>query len=59
MENDVITGLNGDRGEGGDGPSSGIEAAAATPSGGSPRLREASDPSMVEGGEEVLRLSGT
>ena len=43
-----------DRGEGGDGPSSGIEAAAATPSGGSPRLREASDPSMVEGGEEVV-----
>ena len=44
-------GNQGDRGEGGDGPSSGIEAAAATPSGGSPRVREASDPSMVEGGE--------
>ena len=43
-------GNQGDRGEGGDGPSSGIEADAATASGGSPRVREESDPSMVEGG---------
>ena len=51
-------GNRGDRGEGGDGPSSGIEAAAATPSGGSPRVREASDPSDTFNKEVVVRNQG-